>query len=70
MHINRKSSISGAFVLARVDGYGAVIRRFLFSFYNRILQSKNALVCSIKSSVYFTQSSKCFSEINGLLFIY
>ena len=70
MCIERKSSISGAFVLARVDGYCAVRRRFLYSFYNRIMKSKNALLCNIMSSVYFTQSSKCFSEINGLLFIY
>jgi hypothetical protein len=65
MGIKRKSSISGAFVNSGVDGYSSVIRRFSYSFYNRIMQSNSSLVCKIMTSVYLTHFRNCFIEINN-----
>jgi len=65
MGIKRKSSISGAFVNSGVDGYSSVIRRFSYSFYNRIMQSNSSLVCKIMTSVYLAHFRNCFIEINN-----
>ena len=70
MGIKRGDSISHAFVASNVQGFKSLVRKCISGFYLRIMDSTNALVKSVISSVYFTCGSHIFSNWKYLLFIF
>ncbi len=70
LNVNRRDSVSEAFVRTNCDCFNVTIRKSVYNFYSRIMASGNSLVSTIVSSIYFTSRSKLFKEWNSLLFIY
>lgn len=70
LNIPRGNSMSYFYVRTNTDCFDVVMRKSLYSFYKRIMNSSNKLVCTVTSSAYFTSLSKVFKQWNKLLFMY
>ena len=67
MGIKLGDSISQEYVRYNVCGFDALMRKSMFSMYQRTITSDNALVCSIVSSSYFNDNSTIFAKWKKIL---
>jgi len=69
LKIKRRESISREYVQNRIDSFSCIRRKFIYSFYKRVMDSGNELVLTMVTSSYFNYSSAMFRKWIKLLFI-
>ena len=69
MHIKRGESISQFYVFHNITDFNSLIRKTVYGFYQRLMNSKNVLIETIISSVYFTYGSKLLAKWTKLLLV-
>ena len=68
MCINRRESISAAFVSSNVDCFQVVLRKAVYSFSSRVMTSSNILVSTVLHSAYFIYCSNLFNQWKKCLY--
>ena len=58
MYVDRRPSISAAFVQQNVPSFAVLLRKIIFRMYERMLKSENCLVKNLTQSPFFIYSSQ------------
>ena len=68
MHVDRRSSVSKAFIDHGLDSFDIVVRKNIFSLRNRLLNSDNIIVNAVTGYRHFLLGSKINARWQKLLF--
>ena len=68
MHVDRRSSVSKAFIDTGIDCFNVIVRKNIFSLRNRLMNSNNVIVKAVMSSRHFLLGSRISARWHKLLF--